>query len=640
MASLLRICTAGSVDDGKSTLIGRLLYDSRGVYEDQVRSVERASLHRNAGPIDFSLFTDGLRAEREQGITIDVAYRYFATSQRKFILADTPGHEQYTRNMATGASTADVAILLVDARQGILDQSRRHARIASLLGISSFVIAVNKMDLVDFDRGTFEAIRDGFEPLLPGAVRHAIPISALHGDNVTVRSDRTPWFEGASLLEHLERVEVVRNAAAGPFRFPVQLVSRPSHDFRGYAGQIVSGLVRVGDPVTAWPSRRTTTVKRIVTWDGDLDLAFAPMSVTLVLEGETDISRGDVLADDTVSASRRFEADVVWMDERPLDPARLYRLKHPSGFVNAHVDRPLQLNEIARVSIEASRPLLFDRYTDVRGMGSFVLVDPATNFTAGAGMIANPLTDHLATRHRDLGGPPCEGGTRGGDRGRRRRRRPAHPRGPAVMTNPVALVADELAAAARPCVTSSFQAECVVLVHMLRARLPQVPVLFLDTVHHFPETYAYRDALAEQWGLNLVNLRAAEPRPGEWRESTTACCARHKVGPLFAALEPYDYWFTGLRREQSPSRAGLEQIESFRLPTGTVVRKVSPLAHWTTKQVWDYARAHDIPLLPLYAQGYSSIGCEPCTTKPLDPENARSGRWAGTKLECGIHIQS
>lgn len=208
------------------------------------------------------------------------------------------------------------------------------------------------------------------------------------------------------------------------------------------------------------------------------------------------------------------------------------------------------------------------------------------------------------------------------------------------MTNPVALVADELAAAARPCVTSSFQAECVVLVHMLRARLPQVPVLFLDTVHHFPETYAYRDALAEQWGLNLVNLRAAEPRPGEWRESTTACCARHKVGPLFAALEPYDYWFTGLRREQSPSRAGLEQIESFRLPTGTVVRKVSPLAHWTTKQVWDYARAHDIPLLPLYAQGYSSIGCEPCTTKPLDPENARSGRWAGTKLECGIHIQS
>jgi phosphoadenosine phosphosulfate reductase len=208
------------------------------------------------------------------------------------------------------------------------------------------------------------------------------------------------------------------------------------------------------------------------------------------------------------------------------------------------------------------------------------------------------------------------------------------------MTDPVDLIAAELAESARPCVTSSFQAECVVLVHMLRARVPQVPVLFLDTVHHFAETYAYRDALTERWGLNLVNLRAAEPQPGLWRESTSACCARHKVGPLFDALEPYDAWFTGLRREQSPSRAALEQVESFRLPTGTTLRKVSPLAHWTTRAVWDYAKAYDIPLLPLYQQGYSSIGCEPCTTKPTDADNARSGRWGGTKLECGIHIQS
>jgi len=208
------------------------------------------------------------------------------------------------------------------------------------------------------------------------------------------------------------------------------------------------------------------------------------------------------------------------------------------------------------------------------------------------------------------------------------------------MTDPVDLIAAELAASARPCVTSSFQAECVALVHMLRARVPDVPVLFLDTVHHFAETYAYRDAIAARWGLNLVNLRAAEPQPGLWQESTSACCARHKVGPLFEALEPYDAWFTGLRREQSPSRAGLEQVESFRLPTGTILRKVSPLAHWTTRQVWDYAKAHDIPLLPLYQQGYSSIGCEPCTTRPTDADNARSGRWGGTKLECGIHIQS
>ena len=208
------------------------------------------------------------------------------------------------------------------------------------------------------------------------------------------------------------------------------------------------------------------------------------------------------------------------------------------------------------------------------------------------------------------------------------------------MTDPVDLIAAELAESAQPCVTSSFQAECVVLVHMLRARVPHVPVLFLDTVHHFAETYAYRDALTERWGLNLVNLRAAEPQPGLWQESTSACCARHKVGPLFDALEPYDRWFTGLRREQSPSRAALEQIESFRLPTGTTLRKVSPLAHWTTREVWDYAKTYDIPLLPLYQQGYSSIGCEPCTTRPTDADNARSGRWGGTKLECGIHIQS
>ena len=271
MSSLLRICTAGSVDDGKSTLIGRLLYDSRAVYEDQVRSVESASKNRTAGPIDFSLFTDGLRAEREQGITIDVAYRYFATARRKFILADTPGHEQYTRNMATGASTADVAILLVDARHGVRAQTRRHARIASLLGISSFVLAVNKMDLVDFDRGVFDGICSDFSGLSGGASVNAIPMSALHGDNVTVPSDRTPWFDGPSLLEHLETVQVDRRDEATGFRLPVQLVLRPDHDFRGYSGQIASGTIRTGDAVTVWPSGLSTSVKRIVTWEGDLD---------------------------------------------------------------------------------------------------------------------------------------------------------------------------------------------------------------------------------------------------------------------------------------------------------------------------------------------------------------------------------
>ncbi len=394
MSGLLRICTAGSVDDGKSTLIGRLLYDSRGVYEDQVRSVEAASRNRTAGPIDFSLFTDGLRAEREQGITIDVAYRYFATARRKFILADTPGHEQYTRNMATGASTADVAILLVDARHGVRDQTRRHARIAQLLGISTLVLAINKMDLVDFDRGVFDEIGEEFESLHAGARVHAIPLSALNGDNVITRSTRTPWFKGPSLLEYLETIEVEQDAVSKPFRFPVQLVVRPTHEFRGYAGQIRSGVIRVGDTVTVWPSNQTTTVTRIVTWDGDIDRAFAPMSVTLALEHELDISRGDVLAVGSADIGRRFDAEIVWMDERPLDPGRVYLLKHGTATVSAEIDRPFALNQIGSARVATSRPLVFDPYKTNRATGSFILIDPATNFTAGAGMIVGRLPEH------------------------------------------------------------------------------------------------------------------------------------------------------------------------------------------------------------------------------------------------------
>ena len=393
MSGLLRICTAGSVDDGKSTLIGRLLYDSRAVYEDQLHSVQKASRNRTAGPIDFSLFTDGLRAEREQGITIDVAYRYFATARRKFILADTPGHEQYTRNMATGASTADVAILLVDARHGVRVQSRRHAQIARLLGIRDYVLAVNKMDLIDFDRTVFEDIVDEFDRILPNANLHPIPISALHGDNVITRSERTPWFDGMSLLQFLETVQVDRDVSGKPFRMPVQLVLRPTHEFRGYAGQILSGMVRPGDLVSAWPGGRSTRVKRIVTWDGDLEVASAGQSVTLTLEDEVDISRGDLLSVGEIEVGQRFRADVVWMDERPLDPGRVYLLKHTTKTVTAEVDHALVLNQIGSVGIQTARPIIFDRYAENRGTGSFILIDPATNFTSGAGMIAEPIRE-------------------------------------------------------------------------------------------------------------------------------------------------------------------------------------------------------------------------------------------------------
>jgi sulfate adenylyltransferase large subunit len=392
-SGLLRICTAGSVDDGKSTLIGRLLYDSRAVYEDQLHSIQRASKNRSAGAIDFSLFSDGLRAEREQGITIDVAYRYFATARRKFILADTPGHEQYTRNMATGASTADVAILLVDARNGVRPQSRRHAQIARLLGIKDYVLAVNKMDLVDFDRSVFDAIVDEFDQILAGAKLHPIPISALHGDNVIAHSDRTPWFDGQPLLEFLETVEVERAAASRPFRFPVQLVLRPTHEFRGYAGQVLSGSVRRGDVVTTWPTGRTSRVRQIVTFDGDLEAAHAGQSVTLTLEDEIDISRGDMITVGDVNVAQYFRADIVWMDERPLDPARVYVLKHTTRTVTAELDRALSLNQIGSVRITTARPVMIDCYVENRGTGSFVIIDPATNFTAGAGMIAEVLRE-------------------------------------------------------------------------------------------------------------------------------------------------------------------------------------------------------------------------------------------------------
>jgi sulfate adenylyltransferase large subunit len=409
---LLRFTTAGSVDDGKSTLIGRLLYDSKNVYEDQIHSVAKASVHRGvvsgSGALDFSLLTDGLRAEREQGITIDVAYRYFATARRKFIIADTPGHEQYTRNMVTGASTAELAIILVDARNGVLDQSRRHACIASLVGIPHFLVAVNKMDLVGYDREVFERIRSEFGEFLDRlGAPHAsfIPISALHGDNVVTRSRNLAWYHGPSLLEHLETVEIDDAASRAPFRLPVQRVIRPGQDFRGYAGQIASGSIRPGDEVTVLPSGRRTRVARITAFDGDLEEAWAPQSIVLTLEDEIDISRGDLIAaDGDPIVSRGFEATLVWMNEQPLELGRRYLLKHTTQLVAAEVRAlrhrvhigtlagepaaTLEMNQIGVVEVEAVRPLFFDRYLQNHRTGSFVMIDPETNATVGAGMIA------------------------------------------------------------------------------------------------------------------------------------------------------------------------------------------------------------------------------------------------------------
>ena len=421
---LLRFTTAGSVDDGKSTLIGRLLFDSQNVYEDQLKAVTKASVNRSAGPIDFSLLTDGLRAEREQGITIDVAYRYFATARRKFIIADTPGHEQYTRNMATGASTAELAIILIDARNGILPQSRRHAYIASLLGIPNFAIAVNKMDLVEYDEGVFRAIERDFREFL--GLLHAsprvyfLPISALEGDNVVRRSRKMPWFEGPSLLEFLETVPVLDRVRAAAFRFPVQRVVRPDQTFRGYAGQVVSGAVRPGDAIVAFPSGQRSRVESIETFDGPLQEAVAPMSVTLTLEDELDISRGDMIASvqRLPQVARQFDASVVWLNEQPLDAAKTYIVKHTAQSVAAEVkavkhrvnittlepesaDR-LEMNGIGVLRIETSRPIFFDAYSENRGTGSFILLDPATNATVGAGMILSAVQAERTRRTVEL----------------------------------------------------------------------------------------------------------------------------------------------------------------------------------------------------------------------------------------------
>jgi sulfate adenylyltransferase large subunit len=405
---LLRLSTAGSVDDGKSTLIGRLLYDSNGVYEDQLASVRQSPVNRSSGAFDLALLTDGLRAEREQGITIDVAYRYFSTPKRKFIIADTPGHEQYTRNMATGASTANLAIILVDARKGVLQQSRRHAFISSLLGIQHIVVAVNKMDLVAYSEEIFNNICAEFADYasrLQAPDLHFIPISALNGDNVVEKSQRMPWFEGASLLRYLETVHIASDRNLTEFRFPVQYVVRPDLNFRGYAGQVASGIVKPGDPVMVLPSGRTSRVKSIVAYEGELSCAFPPMSVTLCLEDEIDISRGDMLVPPShpPHTARRIDARLVWMHQEKLEIGHSYLLKHATQTVRATVDAlryrinintlekeagaELGLNDIGAVVIETQKPIFYDPYRRNRTIGSFILIDPMTNATVGGGMI-------------------------------------------------------------------------------------------------------------------------------------------------------------------------------------------------------------------------------------------------------------
>jgi bifunctional enzyme CysN/CysC len=422
---LLRLLTAGSVDDGKSTLIGRLMYDSKQLYEDQLDALERDSKRvGHAGEeIDYALLLDGLKAEREQGITIDVAYRYFSTAKRKFIIADTPGHEQYTRNMITGGSTANLAIILIDARYGVITQTKRHTYLASLLGIKHIVVAINKMDLVDYSEGRFNEIRDDYEAFVtklsvPDVT--FIPLSALKGDNVVEKGDNMPWYHGECLLEFLENVHVGSDRNFDDLRYPVQYVLRPDIKFRGFSTSVASGIIKKGDEVMVLPSMKKSKVEKIVTYDGDLDYAFPPQSVTVTLEDEIDISRGDMLVhpDNLPRIDRQFEAMLVWMDEKEMNLSTHFYIKQANNSTKAHIDairykvdvntleksniEKFKLNEIGRVIITTNKQLFFDPYTKNKQTGSFILIDPVTNNTCAVGMIIDKLSSsNLPSRITD-----------------------------------------------------------------------------------------------------------------------------------------------------------------------------------------------------------------------------------------------
>ncbi|WP_421328230.1 sulfate adenylyltransferase subunit CysN [Aeromonas veronii] len=420
--SLLRFLTCGSVDDGKSTLIGRLLHDSQQIYEDQLKALESDSqkLGTTGEKLDLALLVDGLQAEREQGITIDVAYRYFSTAKRKFIISDTPGHEQYTRNMATGASTCDLAIILIDARKGVLDQTRRHSFIASLLGIKQFVVAVNKMDLVEFSQEVFERISADYREFakkLSVDTIHIVPVSALDGDNVVNQSDKLAWYQGETLLALLESAEVERELERHPVRLPVQYVNRPNLDFRGFAGTLASGILRVGDKLAVLPSGKESTVTRIVTFDGDLEYALPGQAITVTFADEIDISRGDLLVDaaQRPQVTQNVLAHIVWMGEESLQPGRVYdaklATKKSRGQVEAIRHRieinkldelpasELKLNEIGLCELSLTDPVAFDPYQEIRDTGSFILIDRLSNVTVGAGMIVEGLAAKVAKGH-------------------------------------------------------------------------------------------------------------------------------------------------------------------------------------------------------------------------------------------------
>ncbi len=625
--TILRLLTCGSVDDGKSTLIGRLLHDSKLVYEDQLAAIKNVRQNsQNADDLDLALLVDGLQAEREQGITIDVAYRYFSTSKRKFIIADTPGHEQYTRNMVTGASNSDLAIILIDAKRGITTQTKRHSYLVSLLGIKKVVVAVNKMDLVDYDKKVYDQIKVNYKKFLEKLNLNQvsfIPMSALKGDNIVTASKNMAWFEGLALLPFLEKVEKSNPELEKGFQLPVQYVNRPNSDFRGYCGTLNQGLVAPGDPIMVLPSGLKTTVKRVIGSKGDLDYAYKGMAITITLDKEIDISRGDLLVhpqhSSKVTSQSKLRSHVVWMDQKPLILDKDYELRLGHRRTNARVDvihhridvntlehvetETLELNEIGLLDVQLDSLMPVEQFSHNKGLGAFILVDKVSNSTVAAGMISSQQAEIVdrqesKLRLRDIN-IKLEGATA------------------------QEIVKWALSSNGKSIVTTNFGPQEAVLLHMVTQIAPDIEVLWIDSGYNTNHTYKFADDVVRSLKLNLTTftpLVSAAKRDAVMGGIPTINEPEHVEFSEQFKLEPFkramkqinpDVWLTAVRREQTAIR---HQMDIVSLGPNEVV-KVSPLLDWTLSDMRSYLEKYDLP----------------DETRYFDPTKVEAGR------ECGLH---
>jgi len=625
--TLLKLLTSGSVDDGKSTLIGRLLHDSKMVYEDQLAAIKSSSKTiANEEQLDLALLVDGLEAEREQGITIDVAYRYFSTSKRKFIIADTPGHEQYTRNMVTGASNSDLAIILVDASKGLTTQTKRHSFLVSLLGLKQVVVAVNKMDLVDYSKDAYDHIKSDylrFAEKLSLRKINFIPISALRGDNVVNYSEKMPWYEGKALLPFLEDVETEVKHVEKGFQLPVQYVNRPHADFRGYSGTLNQGSVAPGDPITVFPSGISSTVARVISPDGDLDRAYAGMAITLTLNDEIDVSRGDLLVhrdkNNSVKNQQKLRSHLVWMDQKPLALDHDYELRLGPRRVNARVElihhrtdvntlssvdsEGLDLNEIALVDIQLDALLPIEQFRSNKGLGAFILIDRITNTTVAAGMISTQQADFSGYQKTSFDVTKANKELQD--------------------ANAENIVKWALSLQGKAIVTTNFGPQEAVLLHMVNQVAPETEVLWIDSGYNMPQTYQFADAVTEALNLNLTVYTpfvSTARRDAVMGGIPNIDDPAHKEFSQQFKIEPFlrgmkeinaDVWLTAVRREQTAVR---QEMDTVALAPNDVI-KVSPLLDWTLADMKTYLEKHGLP----------------DETRYFDPTKAETGR------ECGLH---